>query len=100
MSESDPSPPIRVLIVEDDPMMQLGLEQALSNYDTLEVIGRADDGYLAVEEALKLKPNVIVMDIGLPRQDGIAATQKIKETQAIVNVMFSNLKLKNLQLTF
>lgn len=87
MSVSDSSLPIRVFIVEDDPMMQLGLEQSLSNDDTLEVIGRADDGYLAVEEALKLKPDVIVMDIGLPRQDGIAATQKIKEAQPDIHIV-------------
>ncbi len=87
MSVSDPSLPIRVFIVEDDPMMQLGLEQSLSNYDTLEVIGQADDGYLAVEAALTQKPDVIVMDIGLPRQDGIAATQKIKQAQPDIHIV-------------
>ncbi|MDJ0616115.1 MAG: response regulator transcription factor [Calothrix sp. MO_192.B10] len=70
--------PLRVLIVEDDPMMQLGLEQSLMNYPQLEVVECVADGYLGVQAALKLKPDVIVMDIGLPRLDGIAATQKIK----------------------
>lgn len=87
MSVTDLTLPIRVFIVEDDPMMQLGLEQSLSNYETLEVIGRAEDGYLAVEDALKLKPDVIVMDIGLPRQDGIAATQKIKKAQPDIHIV-------------
>ncbi|HEY9642495.1 MAG TPA: response regulator transcription factor, partial [Coleofasciculaceae cyanobacterium] len=73
-----PETPTKVLIVEDDPMMQLGLEQSLSNAPDMTVVGQADDGYLAVEEAKKLKPDVVVMDIGLPRQDGIAATQQIK----------------------
>jgi two-component system, NarL family, response regulator LiaR len=79
--------PIRVLIVEDDPMMQLGLEQTLSTTPGITVIGQADDGYRAVEEAKRLKPDVIVMDIGLPRQDGIAATRQIKEAMPEVHVV-------------
>lgn len=71
-------PPLRILIVEDDPMMQLGLEQSLEDYPQLTIVGQASDGYLGVESALKLKPDVIVMDIGLPRMDGIEATQRIK----------------------
>jgi len=70
--------PLRVLIVEDDPMMQLGLEQSLMAYPQLEIVGQAEDGYLGVQAALKLKPDLVVMDIGLPRLDGIAATQQIK----------------------
>lgn len=69
---------VRVLIVEDDPMMQLGLEQSLSNAPGITVVGQVDDGYRAVEEAQRLKPDVVVMDIGLPRLDGISATQQIK----------------------
>lgn len=72
------APPLRILIVEDDPMMQLGLEQSLASYPQLEIVGRAEDGYLGVQTALKLKPDLVVMDIGLPRLDGIAATQQIK----------------------
>ncbi|KYC41190.1 NagC family transcriptional regulator [Scytonema hofmannii PCC 7110] len=70
--------PVRVLIVEDDPMMQLGLEQSLMAHPQLEIVGQAEDGYLGVQAALKLKPDLVVMDIGLPRLDGIAATQQIK----------------------
>ncbi|MEA5617983.1 response regulator transcription factor [Cronbergia sp. UHCC 0137] len=72
------APPLRVLIVEDDPMMQLGLEQSLMSHPQLEIVGQAEDGYLGVQRALQLKPDLVVMDIGLPRLDGIAATQQIK----------------------
>jgi len=82
-----PKAPIRILIVEDDPMMQLGLEQSLSSQPHLEVVGRADDGYLAVEEAKKLKPDIVVMDIGLPRLDGIAATEQIKQAQPEIRIV-------------
>jgi DNA-binding NarL/FixJ family response regulator len=44
----------------------------------LEIVGQAEDGYLGVQAALKVKPDLVVMDIGLPRLDGIAATQQIK----------------------
>lgn len=71
-------PSLRVLIIEDDPMMQLGLEQTLSEIPHLEIIGQAEDGYLGVEAAKKLQPDLVVMDIGLPRLDGITATQQIK----------------------
>jgi two-component system, NarL family, response regulator LiaR len=87
MTNPSDTPPIRVLIVEDDPMMQLGLEQSLASAPGITVIGQAEDGYLAVEQALKLKPDVIVMDIGLPRQDGIAATQQIKAALLDVRVV-------------
>jgi two-component system, NarL family, response regulator LiaR len=79
--------PIRVLIVEDDPMMQLGLEQSLSSAPGITVVGQAEDGYTAVEEAKRLQPDLIVMDIGLPRQDGIAATQQIKAMLPAVHVV-------------
>ncbi len=81
------APRIRVLIVEDDPMMQLGLEQSLSSAPDITVVGQVEDGYRAVEAAQSLKPDVIVMDIGLPRQDGIAATQQIKANQPDVRVV-------------
>ncbi len=87
MNVSLKSTPLRVLIVEDDPMMQLGLEQSLSENPEILIVGQADDGYLGVEAALKLKPDLIVMDIGLPRLDGIAATQKIKEVLPEIRIV-------------
>ncbi|MGE5656948.1 MAG: response regulator [Actinomycetota bacterium] len=87
MNLSPESPPLRILIIEDDPMMQLGLEQVLADSPQLEIVGQAEDGYLGLEAALKLKPDLIVMDIGLPRLDGIAATQQIKEKLPSVRVV-------------
>lgn len=78
---------IKVLIVEDDPMMQLGLEQSLASQPDIDVVGHADDGYLAVDAAVKLKPDIVVMDIGLPRMDGIAATAKIKSLLPNVRIV-------------
>ena len=78
---------LKILIVEDDPLMQLGLEQALQEQKDIEIIGQAEDGYLGVQKALELQPDIVVMDIGLPRLDGIAATQQIKEKLPQVHVV-------------
>lgn len=82
-----PVTPIRILIVEDDPMMQLGLEQSLANCKELKVLGLVADGYAAVESTRSLTPDVVVMDIGLPKMDGIEATQKIKEEMPQTHVV-------------
>ncbi len=72
-------PAWRVLIIEDDPLVQLGIEQALSDFSQLSVVETVDDGYLAVESALKHKPDLILMDIGLPGLDGIETAHRIKK---------------------
>jgi two-component system, NarL family, response regulator LiaR len=77
MSASN-SLPIRILIVEDDPLMQLGLKHALSRYPNLEIVGQEEDGEMGLRAVLNLKPDVAIIDIGLPRLNGIVATQKIK----------------------
>ncbi len=87
MSESLELRPLRILIVEDDPMMQLGLEQSLAAYSEITIVGQAEDGYLGVEAAKRLQPDLVVMDIGLPRLDGIAATQQIKAAVPDVRVV-------------
>ncbi|WP_313887406.1 response regulator transcription factor [Nodosilinea sp. LEGE 07088] len=69
---------LQVLIVEDDPMMLLGLRQMLGEQPHLTVVGAASDGNAAVLMANQLAPDIVVMDLGLPYCDGITATQQIK----------------------
>ncbi|OIP78447.1 MAG: DNA-binding response regulator [Oscillatoriales cyanobacterium CG2_30_44_21] len=78
---------LRVLIVEDDPLIQLGLEQSLSSQPDITVVGIAEDGYIAIKMAQELAPDIVVMDIGLPRLDGISATQKIKAALPNIHVV-------------
>ncbi|MGB3401592.1 MAG: response regulator transcription factor [Microcoleaceae cyanobacterium] len=78
---------MKILIVEDDPMMQLGLEQILSKKSNLTIIGIAEDGYMGVEMALQQQPDIVLMDIGLPRLDGIEATQRIKQAAPDIRVV-------------
>ena len=70
---------MRILIIEDDPLIQLGLEQAFSEQAGFEIVGQAEDGYTGVQQAIALKPDLIIMNIGLPCLDGIAATKQIKQ---------------------
>ena len=67
-----------VLIVEDHQLLRIGLRVSLEKSEHCAVIGEAKDGESAIREAIRLKPEVILMDIGLPGMDGIEATWKIK----------------------
>jgi len=69
----------KILLAEDHKLMRIGLKSIFQEYDDLEVIGEADNGIDVIKLAKELKPDVILMDIGLPNLDGIKATKKIKE---------------------
>ncbi len=80
-------PTWRILVIEDDPLVQLGIEQALMSHEQLTIIDTIDDGYLAVEAAIEHKPDLILMDIGLPGLDGIETTRRIKAALPTVKVV-------------
>lgn len=67
-----------LLIVDDDPMMRLGLTAALSQQTNFILVGEATDGRQGIEQANALKPDIVLMDVGMPGVDGIEATQTIK----------------------
>ena len=70
---------IKILLVEDHIMARMGTALFIKNNPDFDLIGQAEDGLMAVDLAKRLKPDVILMDIGLPKIDGIEATRKIKE---------------------
>lgn len=69
---------IKILIVEDDEAYRFFLRNTLENYSVLEIIGETDNGEDAINLTKELRPDVVLMDIGLPGMDGIEATKKIK----------------------
>ncbi len=90
MPDRNPMPdsiPLKILIVEDDPLMQLGLQHALNRHPSFEVVGQADDGETGVKLALDLKPDLVIMDIGLPRLNGLLATQQIKAVYPEIRIV-------------
>lgn len=75
MSESHPA--VRVLIVDDQQLMRDGISSLLGIQDGIEIIGTASHGQEAIEQALALIPDVILMDVRMPVMNGITATEQI-----------------------
>ena len=73
-------PPTRVLIADDHPLIRSGLRALLGREKEFEVVGEAADGYQALELVEQLKPDVVMLDVSMPRLNGIDVAKKISET--------------------
>ena len=69
----------QIVLVEDYKLTRVGLRMALNEFDKLEVVGEAEDAETGIELIKKLKPDVVLMDLGLPGMSGLEATQKVWE---------------------
>jgi DNA-binding NarL/FixJ family response regulator len=79
---------IRLLLADDQPLLRRGLRALFEAETDLEVVGEAGDGAEAVALARTLRPDVAVMDVGMPRQDGLAATRAIVAAGLPTRVLF------------
>lgn len=78
---------IKILLVEDQKLMRIGIKSLFNDYPEMEVIGEAQNGKEAIEKAKLIKPDIILMDIGLPDISGIDATKKILENNNNIKVI-------------
>lgn len=78
---------IRVMVVDDHASMRAGLSMVLSSAPDIEVVGEAADGEEAVRVALSCRPDLVFMDLQMPRVDGIAATARIRQRLPGVRIL-------------
>jgi DNA-binding NarL/FixJ family response regulator len=85
---------IRILLCDDHRILREGLKSLLTQQDDIVVVGEASDGEMAVAQALKLRPDLVIMDVVMPGLDGVAATRRIRnecpETRVIALSMHSD----------
>jgi DNA-binding NarL/FixJ family response regulator len=79
--------PYRILIVDDMPQVRQELRLLLQISGELEVVGEAGNGQEAIEQAERLNPDVIIMDLEMPVLDGLLATQKIKQQNLAIRIV-------------
>lgn len=90
----------RVLIVDDSSFMRMAIRSVLSKEPSIEVVGTAADGMEGVEKAIALKPDLITMDVEMPRMDGIAALKQIMAKAPTKVIMVSTLTNEGARSTF
>lgn len=78
---------IRVLVADDHTMVRQGLVGILKSSEQIEVVGEAGDGYEATEKAMKAKPDVVVLDVSMPRLNGLEAARRICEALPATRVL-------------
>ena len=85
---------IRILLADDHAIVREGTRRVLEDEDDMEVVAEAGDGEEAVKQATRLKPDVAIIDIAMPRLNGIEATKQIKElvpaTAVLILTVFDN----------
>jgi NarL family two-component system response regulator LiaR len=85
---------IRVLIADDHTIVRIGLRTLLGAEKDIEVVGEAKNGEMAVKEALRIRPDVVIMDLMMPKMDGAEATavlhERLPETKVIILTTFGS----------
>jgi DNA-binding NarL/FixJ family response regulator len=80
-------PKIRVLVADDHALVREGISALLGFCNDIEVVGEASDGIEAIERTRAVKPDIVLMDIGMPRLGGLEATVELRKTEPDVKII-------------
>jgi len=88
---------IKVLIVDDSAVVRKVLSEELTRYPDIQIVGTAVDPYMARDKIVKLRPDVITLDLEMPRMDGLSFLAKLMKFYPLPVVVLSSLTPKNSQ---
>lgn len=90
--------PVRVLIVDDSPIVRKVLTDQLSRQEGIEVVGTAPDPFVAREKIVELNPDVITLDIEMPRMDGLSFLKKLMKFHPVPSIVLSSVAQRGTQM--
>jgi two-component system response regulator DevR len=86
-ASADPRPPIRVLLIDDSPLIRLGLRSALEDYADIEIVGEAGNVADGTAATIQLKPDIVLLDLHLPDKSGLVACRELLRTRPQLKIL-------------